>query len=194
MPLGPVLLRSGSTVVQHRQWVLAQDRRDPGAPGVPGARPWGKHLTAPAPRQPVCARSELGGHPVLVAGLGQRVTAHPHPPPRLVDEHDRILHRLLGAAGEHGRPRPSSEVVRPIGVHRLDPPMLRAGGSRRTGTAASRPTVPAARRDARMTPRRSRRGKPLTLARTSRRRWTGRPRPRHLGPRAVGAALDTPGG
>ena len=125
--LVPVVRGGRPSVVQHGEGVLGQDRGDPGAAGVPGAGRRGQHGAVPGPGQAVVAGEVGRGHPVLLAGLVERVAADPHPPAVGADQHDRVLHRDGRVAGEHHRAGARRETLDGVRVERLHPPVLGVG-------------------------------------------------------------------
>ena len=141
------------------------------------------------PGQPVVAGQVRRAHPVLLAGLGQRVLADPHLPPSVALGDHRVLDRHLAVPGQHHR-APTGRRG-PRGCRRPAPRSTSAWspGWRRRGRGASRRRDAAAPPGARTTRRRSRPGRPGPPCGTGLRPPSWPPPCRGRGPRpAAGAA------
>ena len=127
--LAAVILGARATVVQHDQRVEADHVTDPRPARVPGAGPGREDGAASLPDQAVVAAVVRRGHPVLVTRLGQRVLADPGVPAAVVvdDDHGVLDGDRVGAGQDDGAPA-GLEVLRAVGVDRLDPPVLAVGG------------------------------------------------------------------
>jgi hypothetical protein len=129
-PLLVVLRCAGPPVVVRRDRVPAEpDGGDPGAAGVPLARPTGERGALPGPVEPVRAGRVLGGHLVGLGRVGQRVDGRPHVPCAAVMADHRVLDRPLArVAREDELTLAHVELGRVGGVGRLHPPVLGPGG------------------------------------------------------------------
>jgi Sulfotransferase family len=129
---GPLLVVLGGgrpPVVVGDDLVRAEaDGGDPGAPGVPLARPPRQRGALPGPVEPVRAGRVLGAHLIGLIRVGQRVDRRPHVPLAAVPLDHRVLDRPLArVAGEHDLARAGVELGRVGGVDDLDPPVLGPG-------------------------------------------------------------------
>ncbi len=125
-----VLGRARPPVVVGDHLVRAEaNGGDPGAAGVPLARPARQRGPLPGPVEPVRAGRVLGGHLVGLVRVGQRVDGRPHVPLAVVPLDHRVLDRPLArVARQHDLAGAHVELGRVGGVDDLDPPVLGPGG------------------------------------------------------------------
>jgi Sulfotransferase family len=130
---GPLLVVLGCArppvVVGDHLVRLEANGGDPGAPGVPLARPARQRGALPGPVEPVRAGGVLGAHLVGLIRVGQRVNCRPHVPLAVMALDHRVLDRsLTRVARQHDLAGADVELGRVGGVDDLDPPVLGPGG------------------------------------------------------------------
>ena len=144
---------------------------------VPGSAQDG---AAPVPAQTVVARGVRRRHPVLVAGVAERVDADPHPPAVSSTRTTGSLSATLSSPGSTTVRTPSSSLAGRVGVDRLDPTSACCPGSRRRRRPPATVGAPDEHgRSNDSAPNSSR--CPPRPSRSARRRPTARPRPRRRG-------------
>src|SRR5215211_1211306 len=127
-PLEPIFGRGGAPVVEHREWVLLQDRCYPSASRIPIV---GRVLEDNAmimPMEAVDAGCVLGDHGILLPWLAERMTADPHLPTLHVFDDHRILDRPLIITCKHRVAITKWQVLWPRPVQCINPPVLGVWG------------------------------------------------------------------